>query len=1460
MRLEYDPSLPITAHRGEILEALARHPVVVVCGATGSGKTTQLPKFCLEAGRGTRGPIGHTQPRRIAARALAARLAEELGTTIDVPGKRKGRVAAGGGDGAGRPGRGDGVVHARVSGVATTAGGNGEPITAASDAVPAAPAANSVGLVGYKVRFNDRTGPNTRVKLMTDGILLKELESDRLLRRYDTLIIDEAHERSLNIDLLLGVLKQISPRRPDLRIIVTSATIDPGKFSAFFGGAPVIEVSGRSYPVEVRYRPLIGEDEDAVELSLPEGIVEAVRDLDRNGNGIRGDTLVFLPGEKQIREATEALNKANLRHTEVLPLFARLSARDQERIFASHNGRRVVLSTNVAETSLTVPGIRFVIDSGLARISRYSVRGKVQRLPIERISKASADQRKGRCGREAEGICIRLYSEDEFSRQEEFTPPEVLRTNLASVILRMATLGLGEPENFPFLDPPDTRLVNDGVRLLQELKAMDDERRVTSLGAKIAGLPVDPRLGRMLLAASHHNCVTEMLVITSFLEAQDPRERPSDAQQASAEKHALFADARSDFITVLNLWKAFKEQAAGLSGSQLRKWCREHFLSFVRMREWRELHSQLAQGVRELELRPNSIAASYTDLHQAILTGFLGSIGNLDEKREYNGPRGMRFVIAPGTPLASKPPKWVVAGSLVETARLYARMVAAVDSQWIESAGAHLIKRTYSEPHWVEGRGFVAAFESVSLYGLTLASQRRVNYGVIAPAEAREIFIRHALIGVEGGAHAADFAGFGGGAGGGYAAADERGGARSGVRGSRWAESLPAVGGPGGDRQVGEHRGRDGAGGRGRDATGAAGGSDGRGPDPTGVAGGRGRDAMRVEGGGGGRDGRGRGRGGGSGVIRGDFLRANRSLRDDVEALEAKIRRRDILVDEQAQMEFYAKRIPDRVSSVQAFEHWRASAERENPRVLYMSLSDIMGRDAPDAASDRFPNDLQVGSNRLPLHYKFEPAEPDDGLTLVVPEPLVDMLQPDRLAWLVPGLRLEKVTAVFRVLPKALRKPLVPVPDRAREALAEIGADVGAGAVVSNSTDVRTGDFIGANAGVARNGPGGSNTEGSLPGFYEWLAQWVTRRAGAPVSAAELAALVLPDYLRMNVRVVDANDRVIAEGRDLAAIRKKLYGSGVARTERLAGATAAAANGGDRGTGDPSRLHRQWDFGALAESMEVERNRLRLAVYPAVEDRTVGVALVEARSAADAEQISRTGLVRLAMLLLPQQAKYVSKRMGDDRELVLLSRGLPLDGSVADALARRAFRECFLPAEVPLPRDEKTFSSLLDTRRSQLNEVADRLCSVVTVAFKEWRAVRLALEKLTSPSFADAVADVNVQLELLLPPGFVDSVPRPYLDYLPRYLKAIVRRLERLPANAKRDAELAAKVKPFTTGLRGLMAQLTRPTVPPALAQLRWMIEEYRVSLFAQELKTMMKVSDKRLSEQLEAARVEARG
>jgi ATP-dependent helicase HrpA len=1306
-KVEYDPALPITAHRSEVIEAIRRNPVVVLCGATGSGKSTQLPKLCLEAGRGLAGIIGHTQPRRIAARALASRLAEETGTSVG-------------------------------------------------------------GAIGYKVRFNDRTGPNCRVKLMTDGILLKELESDRKLRRYDTLIIDEAHERSLNIDLLLGVLKQLLPQRPDLRLVVTSATIDPGKFAEFFGGAPIIEVSGRSYPVEVRYRPLLGiredgadegdadggavsrgtqpvEDAEVEEISLPEGILQAVRELDSpgrgSGQGSRSDVLVFLPGEKQIREAADVLERARLSNTEVLPLFARLSTSDQERIFQRHGRRRIVLATNVAETSLTVPGIRFVIDSGLARISRYSVRGKVQRLPIERVSKASADQRKGRCGREAEGICIRLYSEADFTAREDFTPPEVLRTNLASVILRMAALGLGDPESFPFLDPPDTRLVNDGVRLLQELKAMDGERRVTSLGQQIAGIPVDPRLGRMLLAASRQHCQTEMLIVASFLEVQDPRERPTDAQQQANEKHALFADPRSDFVTVLNVWRAFNEQSASLSRNQLRKWCREHFLSFMRMREWQDLHGQLVQSVAELKLRANQMQASYTDLHQAILTGFLGSIGELDEKREYNGPRGVRFVIAPGTPLAAKPPRWIVAGSVVETTRLYARMVAAVDPGWIEAAGSHLLKRSYSEPHWVHTRGFVSAYETVALYGLTLAARRRVNYGVIAPAEARDIFIREALVETAGTAET-----------------------------SRHGGQYMVV--PGGGRRVAR----------------AA---------PT---------AAKVE---------------------GEFLEANHRLRQQIEALEAKIRRRDVLVDEQQQVEFYAARVPERVNSVAAFNHWRVQAERDHPRLLHMSYADLMRREVPEAGPELFPDELSVGGNALPLHYEFEPAEPEDGVTLVIPEPLLDAVHAEQLAWLVPGMHLEKVTTIFRALPKAQRKLLVPVPDYARAALAELARDV--------------------------------SRLGRLPGFHEWLAQWVTQQIGTPVSAADLSALTLPDYLRMNLRVLDADDRVIAQGRDLVAIKRSLYGANASRTagpsSRPGASQVGRAAHGEAAAVAQQPLHKQWDFGELPESRAVERNRLKLVVYPALEDRGAGVAVVEARNAAAAEVTSRAGLVRLAMLVLPQQAKYVSKRMADDRDLVLLSRGLQLHHSLADAMARRAFRECFFVADLSLPRDAQAFGRRLDERRAQLSDVADRLAITVVAIFKEWRAARAGIDGLRPGTCTDAVGDIEAQLRILLPSDFIEATSQPWLDYLPRYLKAIARRIERLRSNERRDAELAAKVKPFAAAVRALLTEPALSGGRPEIDQLRWMVEEFRVSLFAQELKTMLRVSEKRLAEQLVLAR-----
>ena len=1244
--MEYDPALPITAHREEILAALARHPALIVCGATGSGKSTQLPKLCLEAGRGISGLIGHTQPRRIAARALATRIAEELHTTVG-------------------------------------------------------------GAVGYQVRFSDRTGPATRLKLMTDGILLQELEGDPELRRYDALIIDEAHERSLNIDLLSGVLKRLLPRRSDLRLIITSATIDPGRLSEFFGGAPVIEVSGRSYPVEVRYRPLVAEDEDAAELSLPQGIVEAVRELEVRVRGASADTLVFLPGEKHIREAAEALSKAKLAGTEILPLYARLSAADQTRIFHPHSQRRVILATNVAETSLTVPGIRHVIDSGLARVSRYSVRGKVQRLHVERISRASAEQRKGRCGREAEGICIRLYSEEDFAEREAYTAPEILRTNLASVILRMATLGLGDPERFPFLDAPDTRLINDGVRLLEELQAMNDERRVTKLGRQIAALPLDPRLGRMLLASARQQSLAEMLIIAAFLETQDPRERPAEMQQQADEKHALFADSRSDFLSVLNLWRAFGEQAAALSGSQLRKWCREHFLSFMRMREWQDLHQQLNRSARELDLRPNHRPANYAQLHQAILTGFLGSLGRLDQRREYDGPRGVRFVIAPGTPLAAKPPQWLVAGSLIETTRLYARMVASINPAWIERAGAHLVKRTYSEPHWVSERGFVAAYESVSLYGLSLATRRRVNYGPIAPRESRDIFIHEALLA--------------------------------------------------GDAQ-----------------------------EP------------------------------GRAAVHAPFLIANRALRRHIEGLEAKIRRRDLLAGEERQAEFYAARIPERISSIADFERWRAQAESRDPRLLHMSPADLMLREATEIDERRFPDWLEVGANRLPLRYRFEPGDADDGVSLLVPDLLLDAVQSDRIAWLVPGWRLEKIVAVLRELPKAQRKLLVPVPEHARQALEELTAPVSVAAETA-----------------------------AAPGFYAGLAAWISARIGAAVTAPELAALALPDWLRMNLRVVDAEGRVLAEGRDLAALKRNVPRS-----------AASARNKVEEG----AILHRQWDFGDLPVSEQIERNGLLLTVYPAIADRRSAVARVEARGPAMAEALSRGGIARLALLALPQQARYWSQRICEDRELVLNSRGLELLQPLADAGALRIFLDCFAPAEVPLPRSRETFRRRLEEGRGRLEETGMRVIDVVRSILTEWRTARSALDASRSVAAAAAVSDIELQLAQLLPPDFIESTPNPWLAHLPRYLKAIARRLGRLAAEGRRDEELAARVRPFTAAIRGLQAESTGATPRPELQRLRWMIEEFRVSLFAQDLRTVTRVSEQRLGEQLERARDEARG
>ncbi len=856
----YPEELPVSERRAEILAAIQEHQVVIVAGETGSGKTTQLPKICLDAGRGVTGLIGHTQPRRIAARSVAARIASELQSELG---------------------------HA----------------------------------VGYKVRFSDHTRPESYIKLMTDGILLAESQTDRFLNQYDTLIIDEAHERSLNIDFLLGYLHQLLPKRPDLKLIITSATIDTERFSQHFSNAPIITVSGRTFPVEMRYRPLQAEDDDDQDRDIQQAICDAVDELAREG---QGDVLIFLPGEREIRETTETLRKHHPSHTEILPLYARLSASDQNKIFQSHKGRRIVLSTNVAETSLTVPGIRYVIDPGLVRLSRYSHRTKVQRLPIEKISQASANQRAGRCGRVGAGICIRLYSEDEFLARPEFTDPEIKRSNLASVILQMKSLQLGDIENFPFVEAPENRLVTDGYKLLEELGAVDARKQLTGSGRQLAKLPLDPRVARMVLAGKDENSLSEMLIIASALSVQEPRERPHDKQQKADEKHKAFVDDKSDFIAYINLWRIYHEQSKHLTNNKLRKWCRDNFISYMRMREWHDVHVQLKSVVRELGWTLNQQSVGFDALHRALLAGLLGNVANKNDKKEFTGARGIKLNIFPGSVLFKKAPKWIMAAELIETGRMYARTVAKIEPEWIETVAADLCKRSYFEPHWEKKPAAVMVYERLTLYGLLVNPRRKIHYGRINPVDARELFIRGALV-------------------------------------------------------EGEFN------------------------------------------------------------TRAGFFEHNRKMIADIEALEAKLRRRDVLVDDQVLFDFYDKRVPDDIFDGRRFEQWYKQTEQKQPKFLYLKKEDLMLHQAVAVTEVQFPNSLDIEGMTLKLDYHFEPSHAEDGVTLTVPLPALNLLRPQRFEWLVPGLLHEKICQLLKSLPKSIRRNFVPVPnfaDACLEALA----------------------------------------------------------------------------------------------------------------------------------------------------------------------------------------------------------------------------------------------------------------------------------------------------------------------------------------------------------------------------------------------------------------------------------------
>ncbi|NWO54768.1 ATP-dependent RNA helicase HrpA [Chromohalobacter israelensis] len=1242
LTLRYPDDLPVVERREDLLAALDAHQVVVVAGETGSGKTTQLPKLCLELGLGRRGLIGHTQPRRLAARTVATRLAEEL----DVP------------------------LGAQV---------------------------------GYQVRFTDQTDERTLVKLMTDGILLAETQNDPDLMRYEAIIIDEAHERSLNIDFLLGYLKRLTERRPDLKIIITSATIDVERFSHHFGRdgkpAPVVEVSGRTYPVDVFYRPLVRDADDEEDRTLQEGILHAVEEvetIERERRWYSGprDVLIFLPGEREIRETADTLRRADLKGTEILPLYARLSNAEQNRVFQPHAGRRIVLATNVAETSLTVPGIRYVIDPGLVRMSRYSYRAKVQRLPIEPISQASADQRKGRCGRISEGVCIRLYSEEDFLARPTYTEPEIQRTNLASVILSMLALKLGDIEAFPFVDVPDSRFIKDGYRLLYELGAVGADNRLSELGRRVARLPIDPRLARMALAGAEQGSLRETLIVVSALSTQDPRDRPADKRQAADEKHRQWQDPESDFMAWLNLWHGFEQARETLSGNQLRRWCRDNYLSYLRLREWHDTFRQLKQLTRDMGLEPSSAvlppkeddAASARPrvdgerLHKALLSGLLSHLGTLQENREYLGARNRKFMIHPGSGLAKKTPKWVMAGELVETSRLYARDVARIQPAWVEPMASHLVKRSYSEPHWEMKRGQVVAFEQVTLFGLPIVTGRRIDYAKVAPEEARELFIRRALV-------------------------------------------------------EGEYR------------TQAA------------------------------------------------FFQHNRALIDDVEELEDRARKRDILVDEETLFAFYDARLPADVAGARSFERWRKQAEREAPEVLKLERATLMARDAEEVTQQAYPDELVHNGVRYPLDYHFAPGESDDGVTLTVPAAMLSQLPEGRLEWLVPGLLREKCIALLKTLPKAIRRQVVPIPDWVDAALATLVPD-------------------------------------ERP-LTEALGEFLRRRTGVRLSADDWRTDQLEPHLIMNLRVVAHDGEVLGEGRDLGALKQRFdeAASQGARALAASGPTAEAL----------VELPEQ----AIPESRSTQQAGIRVEAYPALVDRGDSLAIESFDHPDKAHAAHRHGVKRAAMLRLPEQVRYLSRELKGLDRCALLFAKVGSKTQLVDDLVEAVFLQ--VVAVDPLPRDRQSLEARIEATRSELVTHAEERVATLQKALEGHLEVTKALKGNLNLSLALVYSDLKAQMARLVYPGFVSDAEE-WLEQYPRYMQAALIRLEKAPRERARDQMAMQQVHAFEERLRArLEADQREGRRDPRFVEFGWWLEELRVSLFAQQLGTLAPVSAKRL-------------
>ncbi|MBL1107781.1 ATP-dependent RNA helicase HrpA [Streptomyces sp. 5-8] len=1240
----YPEQLPVSQKKAEIADAIRDHQVVIVAGETGSGKTTQIPKICMELGRGVRGMIGHTQPRRIAARTVAERVAEELKTPL------------------------------------------GEA-------------------VGWKVRFTDQVDPNaTFVKLMTDGILLAEIQTDRELRAYDTIIIDEAHERSLNIDFLLGYLAQLLPKRPDLKVVITSATIDPERFSRHFGDAPIIEVSGRTYPVEVRYRPLLEEDSEDADRDQITAITDAVEELMGEG---KGDILVFLSGEREIRDTADALEKKKYRFTEVLPLYARLSHAEQHRVFQPHTGRRIVLATNVAETSLTVPGIKYVIDPGFARISRYSHRTKVQRLPIEPVSQASANQRKGRCGRTSDGICIRLYSEDDFLARPEFTDAEILRTNLASVILQMTAAGLGDIEKFPFIDPPDHRNIRDGVQLLQELGALDPSqkdvrKRLTDSGRKLAQLPVDPRLARMVLEADKNGCVREVMVIAAALSIQDPRERPADKQTQADQQHARFKDETSDFLAYLNLWRYIREQQRERGSSSFRRMCKQEYLNFLRIREWQDIYTQLRTVAKQMGIHLNEEDAPADRVHVSLLAGLLSHIGMKDvkdgNKNEYLGARNAKFAIFPGSALFKKQPRFLMSAELVETSRLWARVNARIEPEWVEPLAGHLLKRTYSEPHWEKDQAAVMAYERVTLYGVPIVAQRKVNYGRIDPGASRELFIRNAL--VEG----------------------------------DWRT---------------HHK----------------------------------------------------------------FFADNRRLLSEVEELEHRARRRDIVVDDETLFDFYDQRVPEHVVSGAHFDSWWKHKRHEQPDFLDFEREMLIRESAEAVTKADYPDTWRQGQLKFRVTYQFEPGADADGVTVHIPLQVLNQVTGEGFDWQIPGLREEVVTELIRSLPKPIRRHYVPAPNYAKAFL-----------------------------------------ERAVPlqePLTVTMARELKRMVGVPFEADDFDWARIPDHLRITFRIVDERRRKLAEDKDLEALKLSLKPKARKALSQAAAATASREGG--------ESLERKgltdWTIGTLTRVFETRRAGQPVKAYPALVDDgdTVSVRLFDTE--AEQAEAMWKGTRRLILRNIPvNPAKFASEKLTNAQKLALSANP---HGSV-----QALFDDCAMAAADKLIADfggpawdEESYRKLYDKVRAEIVDTTVRTVAQVQQVLAAWQACERRLKAVRSPALLANLTDVRKQLDALVKPGFVTWAGIRRLPDLMRYMVAADRRLQQMPTNVQRDTTRMEKVHEMQDEYAWLLEQLPqgRP-VPTSVLEIRWMVEELRVSYFAHALGTAYPVSDKRIVKAIDAA------